>query len=499
MPKYCSVYGCNSASNSNPELSFFQYPKDPNFLKAWVRRVRRDGFIPTSTSLICSKHFNEDDFTVAKTDTPSIFKKKRLKKGAVPSVNLRGGEIDERESKRSGRALSDHRNLRPVDDSDNSHALHEPTLVGNDSDDTVASGSQTRQDSLGCRLGATEHQSFTVPQDTIQMLRNQIKRLQSEKELLEKKCFLFKNLNDAEVKSYTGLEKPIFEIIVETMKRFLPLNYWSGKPVKSISFEDQLLILLMRLKLDLPYFDIARRYSVSQSTIQNITMTYLYAMHEIFYDGMMATLPSQEKNQCSLPDSFGDIANCRVILDCTEFRIATPRGDLQAAAAAYSNYKHNLTAKFLIGVAPNGSITFVSEAFPGSSSDKVVTDQSGIISHLKAGDLILADKGFLIHDLLPKNVFLNLPAFLCGKTKFSKNEAIFSRKIAGCRIHVERAIERLRNYKILDYASSSLLPYFGKIVQVCAVLVNFQSPIIHGVLENYIKSTSTEEAMQTEQ
>ena len=347
--------------------------------------------------------------------------------------------------------------------------------------------------------GATEHPYFSGLQDTIQMLRNQIKRLQREKEQLEKKCFLFKNFSDAEIKSYMGLERPIFEVIVETIKRFLTLSYWSGKPVKSISCEDQLLILLMRLKLDLPYFDIAKRYSVSQSTIQNIVMTYLQALHEIFYDGMMATLPSQAKNQCSLPDSFGDIANCRVIIDCTEFRIATPRSDLQAAAASYSNYKHNLTAKFLIGVAPNGAITFISEAFPGSSSDKVVTDQSGILSHLRAGDLILAEKGFLIHDLLPKNVFLNLPAFFCGKTKFSKTEAIFSRKIAGCCIHVERAMERLRNYKILDYASSALLPYFGKLVQVCAVLVNFQSPIIRGVLENYIRSTSKEEAEQTEQ
>ena len=125
------------------------------------------------------------------------------------------------------------------------------------------------------------------------------------------------------------------------------------------------------------------------------------------------------------------------------------------------------------------------------TSDKVITDQSGIINHLQAGDLILADKGFLIHDILPKNVFLNLPAFLSGKTQFTKRGAIFFRKITGCRIHIERAIERLRNYKILDYANTALRPFFNKIVQVCAVLVNFQSPIISGILDEYIKSTSS--------
>ena len=240
----------------------------------------------------------------------------------------------------------------------------------------------------------------------------------------------------------------------------------------SISIEDQLLILLMRLKLDLPYFDLARRYTVSQTTIQNIVMTFLHALHEIFFEGMMDSLPSQQKNRCSLPESFGDLANCRVILDCTELRIEAPRKDLQAATAAYSNYKHYLTAKYLIGVSPNGAITYISKGFPGSTSDKIVTQQSNILSHLNAGDLILADKGFLIHDLLPKNIFLNLPAFLCGKTQFTKEEAVFSRKIAGCRIHVERAIQRPRSYKILDYVNTPLRPFIDKITQVCAVLVN---------------------------
>ena len=38
---------------------------------------------------------------MSNTDTPGTFKKRRLKKGVVPSVNLRGKEIDESTSKRS--------------------------------------------------------------------------------------------------------------------------------------------------------------------------------------------------------------------------------------------------------------------------------------------------------------------------------------------------------------------------------------------------------------
>ena len=49
----------------------------------------------------------------------------------------------------------------------------------------------------------------------------------------------------------------------------------------------------------------------------------------------------------------------------------------------FSNYKHNLTAKYLVGVAPNGAITFISDGYMGSTSDRMVTDDLGILNHLE--------------------------------------------------------------------------------------------------------------------
>jgi len=55
---------------------------------------------------------------------------------------------------------------------------------------------------------------------------------------------------------------------------------------------------------------------------------------------------------------------------------------------------------------------FVSDLFPGSTSDKVITLQSGILFQLESGDLVIADKGFLIRDILSNNIKLNIPPFL---------------------------------------------------------------------------------------
>ena len=55
--------------------------------------------------------------------------------------------------------------------------------------------------------------------------------------------------------------------------------------------------------------------------------------------------------------------------------------------------------KVIVGVAPNGVITYVSKLYPGSISDKAAVQQSGVLNHLTAGDLVLVDKGFLIQHL----------------------------------------------------------------------------------------------------
>ena len=203
--------------------------------------------------------------------------------------------------------------------------------------------------------------------------------------MLDKKLFVFENLSNQDIKSYTNLTKDAFLALDELFGKFRPFNYWSGSEVTQINDKNQLLICLMKLKLDVPFFDLAKRFNVSRTTIHNIFMTYLHALNEILYDGMMKTIPSLAKNGGSLPESYANFTNCRIIIDCTEFKITTPRRDLNAAAASYSNYKHNLTGKFLIGVAPNGSITFVSEGFPGNTSDKMVTDQCGVLNQLQVG------------------------------------------------------------------------------------------------------------------
>ena len=57
--------------------------------------------------------------------------------------------------------------------------------------------------------------------------------------------------------------------------------------------------------------------------------------------------------------------------------------DLLAQAQVWSNHEHHSTMKVLIGITPQGTVSFLSKCAGGRTSDKEITEQSGIIYLVK--------------------------------------------------------------------------------------------------------------------
>ena len=63
----------------------------------------------------------------------------------------------------------------------------------------------------------------------------------------------------------------------------------------------------------------------------------------------------------------------------------------------------------------------------------------------------MADRGFdIADDLTPLGIRNNIPPFLKGKRQLEAKELIITRRIASLRIHVERCMERIKNFHIFD-------------------------------------------------
>ncbi|XP_047139058.1 uncharacterized protein LOC124814978 [Hydra vulgaris] len=140
---------------------------------------------------------------------------------------------------------------------------------------------------------------------------------------------------------YTGLPNmDVFFTLFKFIRSFLLC-----KRSKLSDFQ-HLSLTLMRLRLNLTLNDLAYRYNVSITTASSVflkTIDVLYHVHK-------------------------------------------------------HSYKHHNTVKFLIGIVPQGVVSFISKSWGGRVSDKYLTENCGFLSKLLPGDVVLADRGLSIED-----------------------------------------------------------------------------------------------------
>ena len=114
-------------------------------------------------------------------------------------------------------------------------------------------------------------------------------------------------------------------------------------------------------------------------------------------------------------------------------------------------------------------MTFVSSLCGGSISDRQTVEKSHFVDLLEQGDrLIMADRGFDIQDLMAaKQAKLFIPPKRQSTAdQFSKEDCFETMRIANVRIHVERAIRRVKGWHIFDQVLP--LSMAGVVNQVCS-------------------------------
>ena len=233
--------------------------------------------------------------------------------------------------------------------------------------------------------------------------------------------------------------------------------------------KDEFLLVLIRLHLGLLNVDLADRFCISPAHCSNIFKTWIQLLSKTVGKSI-AWLPKESVME-TMPKIFKAVGHgkLRWVIDCSEVFIERPK-KLDAQAATWSDYKSHNSIKFLIGISPTGFVTFLLGKYGGRTSDKFIRHDSRFFDCLDSYDEVMADRRFQItKELSVRYCTLSVPPGAEIKSQITNSEVRKTKNIANLRIHVERAIKRIKSYRILK----SVLPLIvlhscDDIIRTCA-------------------------------
>jgi len=150
-------------------------------------------------------------------------------------------------------------------------------------------------------------------------------------------------VNDPKDMAYfTGIPNiEVFNLILELFDN-VDLNYYAGWNVQILSWADQLFLTLFKLRRNPSVRDLARRFKVSEGTVKNTFLTWVSALHQMLFVGLMAIVPSRFKMLGQCLKRLKNFLTAGWLWTARKFLLLI-RVKLSDQNDRYSNYKHRIT------------------------------------------------------------------------------------------------------------------------------------------------------------
>jgi hypothetical protein len=255
------------------------------------------------------------------------------------------------------------------------------------------------------------------------------------------------------------------------------LSFQSG----CLSAQDELFLTLMKLRQGKDDEELGYLFDISRTLAAKIFRTWLNFLYFQLKE-LDIWLPKEVILENMPSDFRKKYPHTRVILDATEIGIQKPQ-NLHDQSATWSSYKNKNTLKCIVGISPRGFVTYISDTYGGSASDRQIIERSEFVQSntmFVSGDSIMADRGIMVQDLFAcQNVQVNTPTTMKGKNQLPSKTVVKDRRIASKRVHVERVIGLAKTFKILKRDLNHMrTPLGGRIIYVCFAILNFRPCIV---------------------
>ncbi|KAM7292989.1 uncharacterized protein ISCGN_026121 [Ixodes scapularis] len=226
--------------------------------------------------------------------------------------------------------------------------------------------------------------------------------------------------SDEQVRILTGITS--LQLMRNIIAEFTDIREQVSPRGYSLDDADAVLMVMVKLYHNINFSFLSVLFSIHRTTVSNLLKCCVCILSRVL--GEAVFFPSKESVLDNLTVYFSPFKNTRVVLDCTEITLERP-GDLASRILTYN-------------------------------------------------------KGFLIESLCDDaRVRMDRPPFLRKKRQMESSDALKNEQIARARVHVERAIQRLKAFKVLQQKfPTQLLPVLDHTVKLLAGLTNLSKPIL---------------------
>lgn len=245
-----------------------------------------------------------------------------------------------------------------------------------------------------------------------------------------------------------------------------------GHPYE-LSFRDQVLLVVIWLRMYPIHEVLAFLFGISDSTVSRIISRVLPILEQAGKDGMRMPDPGKKRHR-QLADVLKETPELVVIMDTFEQRVQRPPKRTEADTY-YSGKKKQHTLKSQVAIdEDSGEIIDVAESVRGPTADLTVLKKSELLEQLPEGVGAIGDLAYMgIQDVHPQGLGATPRRKPHCKERPTEDIA-YNQAFARRRIKVENSIGRMRRYQCLSQTDRNHRQLHTERTRAVAGLVNHQ-------------------------
>ncbi|XP_065100584.1 uncharacterized protein [Paramisgurnus dabryanus] len=264
MGKSCCAIGCSNRFGKNSKLSFYRLPKQPERRNKWIAALCRKNWNPVTETWICSSHFvsgTKNDNPLHPDYVPSLFSF-TSKSGQTRAVN----NLARYERSLAAAALLD------MQQSFASKAEVDQNICMSSSEEQTVEvqGTAVQTEMTHSDVTALHEQIKSLNAECFS-LRDKVHTLECE---LKRRTLDPSEFDDSKMKCFTGLPNlQTFMLVLNLISSVFPKS-----PKQQLTATQELLLTLMKLRLNLSEELLGHMFLIHQSTVSRIFRRWINVM-----------------------------------------------------------------------------------------------------------------------------------------------------------------------------------------------------------------------------